>query len=172
MVFFGLEMPLKSWLLVLAAAALALIIPFGVIGSIVAPLPEPLSTIVEVILAYLGFPALLCYLHSRKVFGRGMGSVFFKVYTWFYLLIGVAVMVGAFVAEEGFDLDGFIFAILMLTVGTGMLWWSRRTAARFAAAAEEQAAAQAALEREDDIQRQAEAILRAEEIKRQQDGAE
>ena len=172
MVFFGLEMPLKSWLLVLAAAALALIIPFGVIGSIVAPLPEPMSTIAEVALAYVGFPVLLCYLHSRKVFGRGLGSVFFRVYTWFYLLIGVAVMAGAFLAEDGFNLDGFIFAILMLAVGTGMLWWSRRIRAKFAAAVEEETVAQAALEREEDIQRQAEAILRAEEMKRQQGGAE
>ena len=102
--YFGIEMSLKSWLLVIAAAVLALIIPFGVIGSIVAPLPEPMSMIVEFALAYLGFPALLCYLHSRKVFGRGIGSVFFKVYTWFYLLIGVAVMIAAFNAEGGFNL--------------------------------------------------------------------
>ena len=170
--YFGVEMPLKSWLLVITAAVLALIIPFGVIGSIVAPLPEPMSMIVEFALAYFGFPALLCYLHSRKVFGRGIGSVFFKVYTWFYLLIGVAVMVAAFNAEGGFSLDNFIFAALMLAVGVGMLWWSRRTAAKFAAAVEEEAISQAALEREEDIERQAEAILRAEEMKRQQGGAE
>lgn len=167
MFFVGVSLSPMGWLMVIVAAVFALAIPFAVIGSIVSPLPEPFRTVTEMALGYVGLPLLLCYLHSRKVFGRGIGSAFFFVYTWFYLLVGLVAMAGSYFAEGGFNLDGFLFGVVMTVIGAGMIWWSRRTLAAFNSAVEEEMRAQAALEREEDIQRQTEAILRAEELRRE-----
>ena len=167
MFFVGVSLSPMGWLMAFIAALFALALPFALIGSIVSPLPEPFRMAAEMLLGYVGFPVLLCYLHARKVFGRGIGSAFFYIYTWVYLLIGLLAMGVAFYAEGGFNLDGFLFGVVMAVIGAGMVWWSRRTSAAFSSAVEEEMATQAALEREEDIQRQTEAILRADELRKE-----
>lgn len=167
MYFVGVSLSPMGWLMVIVAALFALALPFAVIGSIVSPLPEPFATAAEMVLGYVGFPLLLCYLHSRKMLGRGMGSAFFHVYTWVYLLVGLIAAAAAFFAEGGFNIDGFLFGVVMVVIGAGMIWWSRRTSAALYSKAEEAMANQAAQEREEDIQRQTEAILRADELRKE-----
>ncbi len=162
---FGISLPLSTWLILIVAAVLALIIPFGIVGSITSFLPEPIDLIASNLLAGIGFPILLCYLHSRKMFGSGLDSVFFKIYTWFYLILGLFSISFGFLAYETPQLTGILIGVIMLATGLGMLWWSRRTAARLQAAYADEAEQHAAAEREEQIQIQAEAIARAEAMK-------
>ena len=168
MYLFGVSLPLSTWFMLIVGAVVALIIPFGVIGSITSFLPEPVDAIVGNLLAGVGFPVLLCYLHLRKMFGRGMGSVFFKVYMWFYILLGLFAISFGILAYDTPQIDGVIIGIIMLATGIGMLWWSRRTNIALQAAYDEEDQVRAAAEREEQIQMQAEAIARAEQLKQAQ----
>ncbi|NSX54154.1 hypothetical protein [Parasulfitobacter algicola] len=162
---FGVSLPLSTWFILIGGALLALIIPFSIIGSFTSFLPEPFDLIASNLLAGIGFPVLLCYLHSRKMFGRGLGSVFFRIYTWFYLVLGLFSISMGFLSNEAPNLAGIMFGVIMLATGLGMLWWSRRTAIKLQAAYADEAEQRAAAEREEQIQIQAEAIARAEAMK-------
>ncbi|MEP3635994.1 MAG: hypothetical protein ABJN14_01875 [Paracoccaceae bacterium] len=151
--------------MLIVAAVFSLLIPFAVIGSISAYFPEPLDTVVEVLLIGIGFPVLLAYLHSRKVFARGLSSVFFKIYTWFYLILGLFSVSFGYLAYETPHYDGIIVGAFLLLTGCGLIWWSRKTDSNVAAAIQDDAAHRAEIEREEQIQIQAEAIARAEQIK-------
>lgn len=147
MVFFGINLTPMGWLMAIVGAALALVIPFGIIGTLAEPLPDPFDIFAEVAFAYVGFPMLLCILHSRKVFGRGIGSAFFRIYTWFYLLLGLVTMIGAAFADGFFSVSEFTAGILMTLVGVAMIWWTWRTGAAFQSAIEDDQTAQEDMER-------------------------
>lgn len=162
---FGVSLPLSTWFMLVVGAVLALIIPFGIIGSVTSFLPEPINLIATNILAGIGFPVLLCYLHSRKMFGRGLGSIFFKIYMWFYLLLGIFSIGFGVMAYDTPQWDGIIVGVIMLATGLGMFWWARRTAAKLQDAYAGEAERMAAEAREEQVQIQAEAIARAEAMK-------
>ncbi len=163
--FFGIVLSPSAWAMILIAVIGALVIPFMFIAEFANLFPAPLSTIIEVSLGYVGFPLLLCYLHSRKLFGRGMGSMFFFIYKWFYVLIGVVALIGTPYAEGGFNVEGFMFGVIFTTVGLVMIWWTRKIDKSFQDAVETGEEIQAEADREAQIQMQAEAILRAEQMK-------
>jgi len=144
---------------------LAMIIPFSVIEAILSPLPEPIRTVGVVCLSYIGMPVLLCYLHQRKMFGRGFGSGFFLLYTWFYLAFGIVIAIGSFYAESGPNYSGMSGGVIMATIGVGMIWWRRKVSTRFNDAVELGTSIQAENAREEAIQIQTEAILRAEKLR-------
>ena len=159
--FFGIVITPWTWLMLIVAVILSLVMPFAVVGSVTSFLPEPFNLIASNILAGIGFPVLLCYLHSRKMFGRGLGSVFFRLYTWFYLVLGLFSISFGFLAYDTPQVPGIIVGIIMLATGLGMVWWSRRTSGALQDALNQDAEQQAAFEREQQIQIQTEAIARA-----------
>lgn len=165
--YYGVSLPLSTWFMLIVGAVLALVLPFAVIGSITSFLPAPINLIVSNVLAGIGFPVLLCYLHSRKMFGRGIGSVFFKIYTWFYVLLGLFSISFGFMAYDEPQFTGIAFGVIMLATGLGMIWWSRRTNRALQDAINQDAEQRAAYEREEQVQIQAEAIARAEAMKDQ-----
>lgn len=156
--FLGISLSPWTWFMLIVAAAFSLLIPFTLIGTIAAYFPEPVDTVVEVVLAGIGFPVLLGYLHSRKVFGRGLGSVFFTIYTWFYLLLGLFAIGFGYLAYDTPQYDGMIVGAVLFLTGCALVWWSRKTNATYATAIEEDAMRHAEMEREEQIQIQAEAI--------------
>ncbi len=167
MMYYGVSLPLSTWFMLIVGAAMALILPFAVVGSITSFLPAPIDLVASNILAGIGFPVLLCYLHSRKMFGRGIGSAFFKIYTWFYVLLGLFSISFGFLAYDKPQLVGIAIGLIMLATGLGMIWWSRRTNVALQDALNHDADQRAAFEREEQIQIQAEAIARAEAMKDQ-----
>jgi len=153
-----------GWLIVLVAALMSLTIPFALIEWIASYLPEPLRMPVTFVLNFLGFPALLCWLHSRKVFGQGRGSAFFRIYTIFYMAMGALFLVNGVTNQSGsLGFWNAIGGVFVMGIGVAMFLWARRTDKAFAQAL----AVQDEIRREDSINAQAEAILRAEEMKKE-----
>jgi hypothetical protein len=144
---------------------LAMVIPFFIIEAVLSPLPEPLRTVGVIGLSYVGMPVLLCYLHYKKLLGTGFGSGFFILYTWFYLVFGIIMIVGTYYAEGGPNYGGMGPGAVMATIGACMIWWRRKVSVRFNAAVEDGTVLQAEMEREEAIQVHAEAILRAEQMR-------
>ena len=163
--FVGVSLSPWTWLMLIVAAAISLLLPFAIIGSISSYFPEPISTVVEVVLAGIGFPVFLGFLHSRKVFDRGLGSVFFKIYIWFYLLLGLFSVGFGYLAYDTPQYEGMIVGFVLLATGAALIWWSRKTSNAYASAVDADANYRAEMEREEQIQIQAEAIVRAEQIK-------
>jgi prolipoprotein diacylglyceryltransferase len=151
--------------MIIVAAAFSLLIPFTILGSVAAYFPAPFDTIVEVLLIGIGFPVFLGFLHARKVFSRGIGSVFFTIYTWFYLLLGLFSMSFGYLAYETPQYDGIIVGVVLFITGCALIWWSRKTDANLASAIDTNATRHADAQREEQIQIQAEAIARAEQMK-------
>lgn len=167
---FGVFMSPGAFVAGCFAVIVAMIVPFVAIEAALSPLPEPLKTIGIVGLSYIGMPVLLCYLHHRKLFGTGFGSGFFMLYTWFYLAFGIIIIVGTYYAEGGPNYEGMVGGVVLAIVGTCMIWWRRRVSVRFNSAVEDGMAQQAELDREEAIQIQAEAILRAEQMRNSESG--
>lgn len=163
--FLGVSLSPWTWFMLVVGAAFSLLIPFTILGSIAAYFPAPFDTIVEILLIGIGFPVLLGFLHSRKVFSRGLGSVFFTIYTWFYLLLGLFAIVFGYAAYDTPHYDGIIVGIVLFITGCALIWWSRKTNANLASAIEADAIRRAEAEREEQIHIQAEAIARAEQMK-------
>jgi membrane associated rhomboid family serine protease len=149
----------------IVAVILALIVPFFLIEAALSPLPEPYKTYSVAGLSYFGMPLLLCYLHKRQLFRSGFGSGFFALYTLFYLGFGIVIGVGSYYAEGGPNIEGMAAGVVMGLVGCAMVWWRTRTARTYDAAVQQDLEARAEWEREEAIQMQAEAILRAEEMR-------
>ena len=162
---FGVFISPAAFVVGCIAVILAMIVPFFIIEAALSPLPEPFKTIGVVSLSYIGMPVLLCYLHYKKQFKTGFGSGFFLLYTWFYLVFGIVMIVGTYYAEGGPNYDGMGGGVVFAIVGTCMIWWRRRVSTRFNSAVEDGAALQAEMEREEAVQIQAEAILRAEQMR-------
>ncbi|MEP5759491.1 MAG: hypothetical protein ABJ327_09380 [Litoreibacter sp.] len=163
--FVGVSLSPWTWLMLIVGAAISLLLPFAIIGSIASYFRDPINTVVEVVLAGVGFPVFLGFLHSRKVFDRGLGSVFFKIYVWFYLLLGLFAIGFGYLAYDTPQYDGMIVGFVLLITAIGLIWWSRKTSNAYASAVESDADYRAEMEREEQIQIQAEAIVRAEQIK-------
>ena len=90
--FFGVTMSPAGWLITLVGAFFAMFIPVIVIGFISEIFPAPISEIVFLILFVVVWPAILCWLYSRKIFAQGRASIFFWFYLIFYVAFGVYMM--------------------------------------------------------------------------------
>ena len=77
----------------------------------------------------------------------------------------VVIIVGTYYAEGGPNYDGMGAGVVLAIVGTGMIWWQRRVSVRSNNAVQDGATQQAEIDREEAIQIQAEAILRAEQMR-------
>jgi len=171
--FFGVSMSPVGWLITLVGAFFAMFIPVFIIGVISEVFPGALSEIVFFILFVLVWPATLCWLYSRKIFAQGRASVFFWFYLIFYIAFGAMILFSkdkAGVLADGTEWTNTVSIIerlsgvMIMAVGVAMFIWSRNEKKKFNFAVEDNIHA----EREAQINMQAEAILRAEELKKDQ----
>ena len=169
--FFGVTMSPMGWFLTLLGAFFAMFIPVFIIGGIAESFPSPLSDIIFLILFVVAWPAILCWLYSRKIFAQGRASVFFWFYLIFYIGFGALILFksGTVTLSDGSQIVNEISildrlgGLLMIVVGIVMFVWSRNEKKKFNIAVVDTMHA----EREDQINAQAEAILRAEEMKKE-----
>ena len=171
--FFGVSMSPMGWVFTLIAAFFAMFIPVFIIGMISEVFPGALSEIVFMILFIIVWPAILCWLYSRKIFAQGRASVFFWFYLLFYIAFGLFMMLQgdrSYTAPDGEVITNTVSLIerlggaLIAAVGVAMFFWSRNEKKTFNLAVQDNIVA----EREDQINMQAEAILRAEKMKKDQ----
>ena len=160
--FFGIALTPMGWLIALIMALFAIMIPFFVIESVTSFLPDIVGQPLSLVLAFGAFPYLLCKMHEKKMFGQGRGSAFFRIYTIFFIVFGALFIVNALTNQSGMlAITNLLGGILVGGVGVYMFRWAKKTDAKFADAL----AAQAEQDRDQAINDQAEAILRAEQMK-------
>lgn len=161
--FFGLALSLRGWLALIAVSFVLVISPLIFIEAFAKSLPEPIGFLVYVLLGFVAMPALMCFLHYRKMFKVGSGSILFRVYCGVYMFLAFFITMKLFSVGPSFQT--VLGALVTCGVSGFMVWFAMKTKKDLSGAVAQ--AHDAA--REDDIQRQAEAILRAEEMKKQQE---
>jgi len=171
--FFGVSMSPMGWLITLLCAFFAMFIPVFIIGFISELFPAAISGFVFFVLFIAALPACLCWLYSRKIFAQGRASIFFWFYLLFYVAFGLFMMTlgdRTYTSPEGEVITNTVSFIerlggaLIAAVGVAMFLWSRKEKKTFNLAVQDGIVA----EREDQINMQAEAILRAEKMKKDQ----
>jgi len=165
--------PLGAFMMLVTSLTVAFLAPFFLFIFILETIPAPMGEILFAALTLVVWPMCLCWFYSHKLFSQGRTSIVF----WLYLLlyIGMGALLVKFnisgtpdaenVGVSNFDLmierfGGFLFPLVAIL----MFSWSRREKKRYLQAVKDGIAE----EREDQINIHAEAILRAEEMKKQQ----
>ncbi len=158
---YGVSLTPGQWVIMLFLALLLVFVPFMVVESLVQPLPEPLNVIAFFVFAFILFPALICYAYRKKMYKSGQAGVLFFVYALLYNLLFIAALWHLISAGLTFKSIGGV--IITGSVAFYMLYTAFKTKREF----EKRLQAEYEAEREDDVKRQAEAILLAEKMKEQ-----
>jgi len=163
--FFGISMTPSGWLFALVAALFLMLAPLIAIGSLAESLPEPMNVIVTVVGSYVVWPCFVAWLYKSKLRNTGRGSVIYYFYVVFYLLFFILLLSRIF--GEGAEWDDYLGVLVLGAVSFGLIMFAYKTRSQLASDVENYQNASFEAEREDDIQRQAEAILLAEKMKQE-----
>lgn len=161
--FFGVSMSPMGWFITLMIALVSLMIPFAIIEYIASFFPSPINDILSFLMAAIGLPALLCWMYSRKLFAKGRASALFWIYTLLYASAGLVALLMPGSEDVPRSFSSRIAGIPLVIIGLGMFFWSRKERQKFDIAV---ADADHAM-KEEQINMQAEAILRAEQLKKE-----
>lgn len=166
MYFFGVSMPLKSAIAyIIGAFFLGILLPVLIIDAFADNFPSPIREILSFFLIVIAFPSLLCLMHKKKMFGQGNGSLFFRFYTIAFTLFGLIITsIGLFGDEIRMPMVST--GGVILAMGIAMFQWAKKVDGDFKQAIQAQHEEQAAIERENQIDMHAEAIVRAEQMKK------
>ena len=159
---FAISMPLKHWVVIFFLALIMVFAPFIAIGSFANTLQEPFKTIATIVGCFILVPGLVCYVYFKRMKSSGKGHLLFWVYCAFFWLITFAEASKVFGPEVTFE--NIIGASISLIVASFMVFIAIKSRTAF----KQNMLSLAQSEREDQVSRQAEAILLAEEIKKQQ----
>jgi len=156
-----------GWIITLFLALFLIMAPFLMIESFASGFPEPIKTTIIILFGYLGMPVLMCFFYKRKMFRQGQGAALFWVYCSVYGLVAFAGVEKIYNGDLSFN--SIMTLLVPGAVAFFMIRFALKTQKEFGDAVEEIDRVDAERQREEDIQRQAEAILRAEEIKKQKE---
>jgi len=156
--FFGISMSPMAWFYTFIMALLAIFSPIFIIDSFAKSFDDPIRTFINIFGAYVLIPMLVSYWYMYKIKKNRRGSIIFTIYFGFYLLI--------FFATASKLLTGdFSIETILGTVSIGAVSFYMFTIfQKSKILLQEIAQKEYEILREDDIQKQTEAILRAKEI--------
>jgi len=163
---FNISMSLFGWLIAFFAALFLMVIPFIAIGSLANNFPEPISILLTVIGSYLLWPVFVAWLYKTKLRNTGRGSVIFYFYVALYFLSFLLLLSRAF--EGNVAWHDYLGILVLGSVSFGLMYYAYKTKAQFTSDVRTYQTAVYEAEREEDINRQTEAILRAEKLKDEQ----
>ena len=161
--FFSVSMSPIGWLIAFLLALVLVLTPFFIVGAVADPLAEPLKTLVLVVGNYIVAPALVSYLYSVKMRKTGRGSAIFWIYCFFFALVFVITAAQLLTKELSFE------SVLGPIVTGAVTIFMVRFAYKTKFVHQENIDSYHAALREDDVRKQAEAILLADEIKNERD---
>ncbi len=164
--FFGIVMPLNYWIIAAFIAILIFLLPLVIIDTIANPFSEPLRSIIRIVGSYLVLPALVTSWYRYRMKAQAKGSVIF----WFYCIIFV-IMFGVFTVQlfqQPLSLESVAGPLVTGIVAAYMISVARKTKSQVIEAYNKQYEMQQKSEREEDIRRQAEAMVLAEKMKNEQ----
>ena len=164
--FFGISLTPKGWLYVLIAALFLIFSPMFVIESFANMFPEPVNKIIILAGSYVFMPMLVAWLYKRKFLNSGRGSAIFYIYVGAYAFLFLTFFAKLFSGDAKWD--DYLGVVVLGAVVTYLISSAIKTHKEAVRLAQEAYK----LQREDDIQRQAEAILLAEEMKKQKEISE
>ena len=161
---FGVALTPVSLLSVLFVAFFAMLAPMLIIEEVSKSLSEPWRSVVMVLGAYIVWPLIVAWLYKVKLRKSGTGSVIFYFYAGLYCLMFIIFLIKIFTGvSNGSD---YLGVLVLGSVSGGLIWFALKTRKQLS---NDIAQAQIEMyedERAEDIQRQAEAILLAEEMKK------
>jgi hypothetical protein len=167
--FFGVMIP---WWMVLALAFGALMIamaPMMLLGALTESLPVWLGVPIMLLGAYIGWPLLITHFYKKKFSTQGSAGYIGFIY-WFYIFFygALTLMIWSqvFTGKGG---DGPVVGTITALVGTGVTAYMAWNAYLSRKLLVQNMQAFHAAEREEEIDRHTQAILRAEEIKKMRD---
>ncbi|WP_341367943.1 hypothetical protein [Yoonia sp. BS5-3] len=125
--FFGISMRPQAWAITLTVIALAIYLPFLAADWLALKLPTALASTAQIVVSYLALPFFLCLLHDKHALDSSMGSVFFYLYKWAFLLTGIAALAYWGVTSGDFAAGVPVFGGLMTVVGLMVFYVSWRS---------------------------------------------
>ncbi len=121
---FGISMNPLDWVITVTGVVFALIVPFAIAGQLATMVPELLSGPTRMAIGYISMPFLLCYLNDRGALNGDLTSVFFYLYKWAYLIVGLAAVALAIFAGGGFEGGLLLFGLVTTVIGLVIFWQS------------------------------------------------
>ena len=162
--FFGITMTPAGWFIAFFAAVMLMIAPLLVVESFAETLPEPMNMIATVVSTYILWPFFVAWLYKAKLRQSGRGSIIFYFYVSFYILFFVLFLSRIFSGDAKWD--DYLGVVVLGAVSLGLIMFARKTNSQLNKDVEDYQNASYQAQREDDIQKQAEAILLAEKMKK------
>jgi hypothetical protein len=163
--YFGVILSPMGWLIVAISAVIMMAAPLAAIGALADQLPEPYRTGLMLLGSYVIWPIVVAWLYKTKLRKTGRGSLIFNFYVGLYCLFFVVFLVKLINGENSWD--AYLGVVVLGTVSIGLIWFAFKTNKRALADFAKSQAGRYEAERSEDIRRQAEAILLADEMKNQ-----
>jgi hypothetical protein len=159
---FFVAMSPTGWIIALVCALMLVFVPFVLVEAVADLFGEPFKSIILIVGCYILIPLAVCSLYKRKMCNTAKGSVIFWIYCSLYLLLFIVFTIKLFTGD--FSLSN-VFGVLVLgAISFWMISATIKAKKQLAINLQKQYEA----EREEDIRRQAEAILLAEKMKNAQ----
>lgn len=125
--FLGISMRPLSWVLTLSTIALVIGLPFLAADRLAAMVPPALATMTQIGIGFFCVPLVLCVLHDKHLLGRGIGSIFFYLYKYVFLAVGLAALVYWGITSGDLGAGVPVFGGLMTLIGLMVFYVSWRS---------------------------------------------
>lgn len=125
--FLGISMRPLNWALTLSVVALAIYLPFMAANWLAPMTPTALETAMRIAVSFFSVPFILCLLHDKRALGTGIGSVFFYLYKYVFLSVGIAALVYWGITSGDLSAGLPVFGGLMTVVGLMVFYVSWRS---------------------------------------------
>lgn len=125
--FLGISMRPLSWVLTLSTIALVIYLPFLAAERLATLVPAAFEMIVRIGVGFFSVPLVLCVLHDKHLLGRGIGSIFFYLYKYVFLAVGLAGLVYWGITSGDLSASIPVFGGLMTVVGLMVFYVSWRS---------------------------------------------
>jgi len=160
---FGISLTPYGLFMAFVIALILLFTPIWIVTAIAHQFPDPINSIIQIVGIYLVIPLLLTYVYKNKFYNQNKGSAIFWIYTGMYTLIFVNSFTHLFSKPLSFE-------TIIAPIVTGFVsFYMIRTSFKIKKQYQKDLEAYHREIREDDIKKQAEAILLAEELKQKQE---
>tara|TARA_B100000745_G_C20120699_1_gene383698 strand:- start:477 stop:983 length:507 start_codon:yes stop_codon:yes gene_type:complete len=161
----GVALTPKGWLAVLFTALIAMLAPLVAIEAIANNFSDPWRMAIVLLGSYVLWPAAVAWIYKLKLRKSGKGSMIFYFYVGFYFLMFLAFLSKAFSGESSWN--DYLGVVVLGAVSSSLIWFALNTRRKNSDNIARSQADRYEVERSKAIRRQAEAILLAEEMKKQ-----
>jgi len=165
--YFGVLLSPTGWLIVIISALILMVTPLAAISALADQFSEPYRTGLMLIGSYVIWPIVVAWLYKTKLSKTGRGSMIFNFYVGLYCLLFTIFLIKLINGENSWD--SYIGVVVLGSVSISLIWFAFKTNKHLRTNLAKAQAETYMAERDENIRRQAEAILLAEKMKTQND---